>query len=596
MLILLQLLLLWRSVSAHRVLVSYAFLISENIKVWEISSQCSSNLDTFIERAVKQSDEVEFVFIRMGQSIVPDSLQRAIRRIQNVRMVEHHALSTDLQAHGFVIAQYIDSFNYFILLNCGARGPYHMSMQFKWKDRSILDLALGRPRTRTPKPNLEWVQLMTVGLKGNIHAVGATISCEVAPHIQSYAMAITQHAASLLSKLWNSDDMKNMIGSNAKSRSISMGEIGGSQLLLSRGLGIAALDSRSDEFLCPNNTSLSHLLNPTACYLFNKSVSVGCMGLEPCEVLFVKYGGDVLLQGLIARITRSRVTEEDTRWLRAKHPKMCGNPTTTTRPDWNVSLLANETLLLPANTFLHSIDFKQVLIMIRSHSGYRKQLRILLKSLSLMPAAPNMSIFILPTEPFDSMALHSATSRFSRSSQAFLLNFPSNLYSNLDTYLHSICSKDYRRFMIRANKVFELQRYCTVNSALHYLLVDITLEIIKMLCTRKDSKLLVTNADNYYSSRFFDALLANPSADIVMTNMVSRGSAMVTRPVVAGIDLGSYAVSISFLRKTNITFLNALPERVLPDHYHNADGHFVEHIIAHGARVKKIDEFLFFHN
>ena len=81
-----------------------------------------------------------------------------------------------------------------------------------------------------------------------------------------------------------------------------------------------------------------------------------------------------------------------------------------------------------------------------------------------------------------------------------------------------------------------------------------------------------------------------------MVNMISKGMAFATKPRVGGVDLGAYVTKIGFLRDANVTFLNSLPLRVLPHHYHNADGHFLKELVSHRGKIFKSKEYLFFHN
>jgi hypothetical protein len=108
---------------------------------------------------------------------------------------------------------------------------------------------------------------------------------------------------------------------------------------------------------------------------------------------------------------------------------------------------------------------------------------------------------------------------------------------------------------------------------------------------------MITNADNYYSPKFFaEVVTAYPDYDIVMTDMITKGNLLNVEARRARVDLGSYAVNVDFLRRTNTSFLNALPKRADAHDYHDADGHFIERLVLHRARVKHVNSILFFHN
>jgi hypothetical protein len=110
---------------------------------------------------------------------------------------------------------------------------------------------------------------------------------------------------------------------------------------------------------------------------------------------------------------------------------------------------------------------------------------------------------------------------------------------------------------------------------------------------------LTTNADNSYSPEFFTKILEHSQAqsfDVAMTNMVNKGHHLIVKALRAYIDLGSYLVSISFIRRTGISFLNSLPQHADASDYHDADGHFIDRLVYYKARILHISETLFIHN
>lgn len=48
--------------------------------------------------------------------------------------------------------------------------------------------------------------------------------------------------------------------------------------------------------------------NPTVC---RNPKHPGCTGVNPCSTVFVKYGGEALMYGLVPNVTLSRVAQED---------------------------------------------------------------------------------------------------------------------------------------------------------------------------------------------------------------------------------------------------------------------------------------------
>ena len=171
-----------------------------------------------------------------------------------------------------------------------------------------------------------------------------------------------------------------------------------------------------------------------------------------------------------------------------------------------------------------------------------------------------------------------------------LVHFPPWVYDEYGAFLDRICSTRWKhtalKFNIHTAKL--VSRYCDVNSPVHYVLTRMT----------SCQWIITTNADNFYSPLFFRLVAETDRRlhDVVMANMVTKGAPYDTTPYIAGVDLGAYAVSTSFLRSTNASFLTSLPTMVDPQCYHDADGHFIEFLRKHDARILKTDGYYFFHN
>ena len=182
--------------------------------------------------------------------------------------------------------------------------------------------------------------------------------------------------------------------------------------------------------------------------------------------------------------------------------------------------------------------------------------------------------------------------------RSMLFEAPNELYQLYGSLLNTtLCTPHWKQFF-RSKLVseYEISRWCTVNSPLHYTLVDIVLYYTKFLCI-SCRQVIITNADNYYSPMFFHEVVKGYNdSDIVMTNMVTKGSVLTVEARRSRIDLGTYAVRVDFLRKTNTSFLNSLPMRPDAHDYHDADGYFIEKLVSHHARVKHVKWIYFFHN
>ena len=162
--------------SIHAI-VSYVIYAPPNAGVAE--KQCVMNTNLFMTRAVVPSDSVDYIFSIVGPTDAKllQSLTLLSARLPNVRLRNVTTPTTiDLFVQSQVIKEYINDKRYFVLLNCGARGPYY-SMNFN-------------PLTRKLIPSLNWMLPFIAKMDGRLQAVGATISCEAELHIQSYAMVL----------------------------------------------------------------------------------------------------------------------------------------------------------------------------------------------------------------------------------------------------------------------------------------------------------------------------------------------------------------------------------------------------------------------
>ena len=585
-----------RALAQLRYVVSYAlYTLREDSRERE---QCLANLDVFLSRAVAETEthEMRFVFVRSHLSLETEALRVAARDLNNVKLVTVKGNMHYLQAHARALDDYLDKNDVFILLTCGARGPYDSTVRFESEE--------DRPQEYFPFANVEWVTAWSSKLQGAIAAVGATVSCEGFVHIQTYAMGLNRAAMTVLREFWQSKRFKEyMKPSSSEVDPTHWAAIESSRLLFDQGLGITSFDARfsgvsslSNEICLGFNASSPRLLNPTACYDEDPENSEGCNGVEPCEVQFVNYGPEVLLEGLVPPSTQMRVNEEDSRVDRETKPVMCPELVGTPRPMWNISHLGERLLSLLENANLRQMDHNtSIVVLVRAHEGYQGQLRVMLEFFSLIPASSSVSVVILPTDASSYTSLLKPSITFADRVANHLLYIPPEIYGRYGNFLLRLCSSRNKEYSSRKYRQDSIARHCSINSPLHYLLVDIALDVIKKLWSPQ-SKVLVTNADNYYSPRFFNFALKYPQADIVMVNMVSKGYAFETKPKIAGVDLGAYATSVGFLRNTSVTFLNSLPLRVLPNHYHNADGYFLKGLVSHKGKIFKSQEFLFFHN
>ena len=175
--------------------------------------------------------------------------------------------------------------------------------------------------------------------------------------------------------------------------------------------------------------------------------------------------------------------------------------------------------------------------------------------------------------------------------------FPSWMYKTYGSFIDDLCTDAWIQYALTKYSQSDIDRHCNVNSPLHYLLVDTVLEYIKI---NFDSTfwMVITNADNYYIPQFFNHLIEwkDKDIDILMVNMIYKGSLFPTEFKREKTDLGSYAIKSNYLLKTNAAFLSSLPTRCNAKHFHDADGYFIEKLVSMKAKIMKVDQFVFAQN
>eukprot|EP01035_Chromulina_nebulosa_P017160 gene17160-22675_t len=114
--------------------------------------------------------------------------------------------------------------------------------------------------------------------------------------------------------MWSYDEKDSV----SKLQIIASSEVGFSKELLKLGYNIASLDPRHDDqdfrhdAVCdPEFAHLASTLytNPVSCRNDGLAAFLetpGCRGVDPCEVLFVKNGGEVLRKDLVSKETINR--------------------------------------------------------------------------------------------------------------------------------------------------------------------------------------------------------------------------------------------------------------------------------------------------
>lgn len=540
--------------------LSYVMFVPRGRKDREYE-QCVDNFNFFLIRGgLTQLTDTNVVFSLVDNTTAPRQLLKLADSREFIRIRRARFAETDLHAHVVVVRRYYNVARFFMMLNCGARGPY-------FQETSMLT----------------WLDIFKGELDSDVQLVGPTISCEIQPHIQSYAMMTGKEGARVLIRLWSR--LSNM----TRLEMIARGEVAFSTTLLNAGWRIRSLELRKDRFQTlglgspcdPEFHGLANslLANPTTCRVEN---SPGCEGLEPCEMLFVKYGGTALKYDMIAAYTRDRIRAEESSML------MCSQERLPRRPYVHEDDIPHSNLL---------DEHYKVIVIVRAHKLYTNQLLSMIYSIEASNVT-NVLALVTSMDCESWLDLKVAVGKLSglKNVGVQVIDVPREVYEKHEkTMEQRLCTSLRVRELRRIGYIDEhINRFCGINSPLHYVLTDIAVKFA--LRFRYGEWLLVTNADNSYSPAFFRILLENSNSvyDVVTTNTIVKGGVLVVRPQKGYIDLGSFSVSSRFLRDSGITFLSSLPVRPRADHYHDADGHFFVNIFSRNPRILNVSAFLFY--
>ena len=204
-----------------------------------IFEQCISNTDLFINRAVVEDSNVDFVFNLVGDTEPTALLSYAARTLSNVHITKTPTSDVDLTAHSSTLRKYIETKDYFVFLNCETRGPYFPLTRTQNKaSASPFSRKASNPNLRkssTLVPQLSWLDLFLSKLSKDTRAVGSTISCEVSPHIQSSAIALDSVTARIALDLWTNNNANSNANNNGNTNGNSNGN--GNSILFGNGNG-----------------------------------------------------------------------------------------------------------------------------------------------------------------------------------------------------------------------------------------------------------------------------------------------------------------------------------------------------------------------
>mmetsp|Transcript_954 Transcript_954/g.1646 ORF Transcript_954/g.1646 Transcript_954/m.1646 type:complete len:396 (+) Transcript_954:184-1371(+) len=197
-------------------------------------------------------------------------------------------------------------------------------------------------------------------------------------------------------------------------------------------------------------------------------------------------------------------------------------------------------------------------------------------------------------------------------------------YEAQSQVLATLCTETWRQDRLAGGwPSSALDRYCSVNSPVHYHLTDLGVDCLLRLAPHLPA-LVVTNADNAYLPGFSAAARAclrgegagqcgrAGGVDVALVHMLHRAQPLQVRPELGHMDLGCAVIRTSALFSVahsqlqsreghgpkRLTFADSLPSPAAPENWHDADFWFVDAILKrrNGRKAAVVDEYLFVHN
>ena len=250
----------------------YCLYLSPKDSAHDISLQ---NLNFFLKYGVFDNNGVDYVFIIPNGSAAinvtfPNYGNVEIRHIQN-----YHS---DISNFYSQLQRDDDEHEYFIFMNVGVRGPFLSLNNSKWHH--------------------ELISRMESSLM-----LGTSFSCEVKLHLQSHFLMMNRYGVQLAKKTWNECFEKKMTHRDV----IEECEVGLSTEFIRNGHKFASMERKyrnldlvkmAGAWRVDYNRLCDHVGNP-----------IKMEEIEPFEVMFVKYGGQIYRENLIHKKTISNVED-----------------------------------------------------------------------------------------------------------------------------------------------------------------------------------------------------------------------------------------------------------------------------------------------
>ena len=274
------------------VLVSYTYHESRYASPGEILRK-RANLYAFLKHGYCMHPRIDYTFSVSGR--VPSSIEfySSLGRAQlqnnrifpdNARVVTMTETVSDLCQHARVATEE-EKHTFYVFLNDGTFGPVLRSPAQACSIESISHLPF-------------WISkfLLKFDKDVPIAAVGASSSCEQAPHIPTNFIVLTEQSIHIATRRWNQTCNPHL----SWLETIKLGEVQLTTELLRKGFQVKSIDT--DSVLASERPTNASCKNPSMTYyrIYDK--------------IMIKYGGEVWRKNLIHSSVRRQVEQLERSW------------------------------------------------------------------------------------------------------------------------------------------------------------------------------------------------------------------------------------------------------------------------------------------
>lgn len=250
-----------------KIIILYSYFESEATR--------KDNLTYFFKNGYFNVPNIDYLFILNGKYTVD------IPKMSNILTLERENKGWDFGAWVDGLTALTQKYDYYIFLNDSCRGPF------------LINGLQG----------LDWIQIFCGLINDKVKLAGATINCEVTPHVQTYAWVTDHIGLDILLQNHIFDPItEEHVGQIILNR-----EIGASKVILKNGFHINCMLNKYKYVLDWNDPmykDCNHCMNPASGIM-----QYDGMNVHPLEVLFIKCKGPKLTRPIIEKYSHYHMQE-----------------------------------------------------------------------------------------------------------------------------------------------------------------------------------------------------------------------------------------------------------------------------------------------